>query len=139
MCAEPWEGRAFGMAVSPYEAGTFTWTQFQAALIARIAAWETAHDQDEPYDYYRLWLGALEDVLVAQCAVSTDEVTTRARTLAQRPQATTTAMTTVIRTRTDPGRTPGIAVYPLWTRQPLAPYSGRGVACRRLRESPRAW
>jgi hypothetical protein len=38
--AEPWESRAFGMAVTLYEAGTFTWPQFQTALIARIAVWE---------------------------------------------------------------------------------------------------
>ncbi len=36
--AAPWESRAFGMAVTLHEAGAFTWPQFQAALIARIAA-----------------------------------------------------------------------------------------------------
>ncbi|MEU6775144.1 nitrile hydratase accessory protein [Streptomyces sp. NPDC046759] len=82
---EPWESRAFGMAVSLYEAGTFTWPQFQAALIARIRTWETSSAVDEPYDYYRLWLAALEDVLTGLCAVSTDEVSTRAQALAQRP------------------------------------------------------
>ena len=84
--AEPWESRAFGMAVSLYEAGTFTWPQFQAALVARIAAWEAGAAQGEPYNYYRLWLAALEDVLVGLCAVSSDEVITRAQALAQRPQ-----------------------------------------------------
>ncbi|MFD9510353.1 nitrile hydratase accessory protein [Streptomyces mirabilis] len=79
--AEPWESRAFGMAVTLYDAGAFTWPEFQAALIARIAAWE----RDEPYNYYRLWLAALEDVLTGLYAVSTDEVTTRAQALAQRP------------------------------------------------------
>ncbi|MET8809491.1 nitrile hydratase accessory protein [Streptomyces sp. NPDC004546] len=83
--AEPWESRAFGMAVSLYEAGAFTWPQFQAALIARITAWETSATPDEPYNYYQLWLAALEDVLADLCAVSTDEVTTRTHTLAQRP------------------------------------------------------
>ncbi|MFC9916263.1 nitrile hydratase accessory protein [Streptomyces sp. NPDC059862] len=83
--SEPWESRAFGMAVSLYEAGAFTWPQFQAALIARIAAWEAAPARGEPYPYYRLWLAALEDMLVGLCAVSTDEVTARAQALAQRP------------------------------------------------------
>lgn len=83
--AEPWESRAFGMAVSLYQAGAFTWPQFQAALIARIATWETAPAQDKPYHYYQLWLAALEDVLVGLCAVSTDEVTARAHALARRP------------------------------------------------------
>ena len=39
--AEPWESRAFAMAVALCEAGMFTWPQFQAALIARIASWAT--------------------------------------------------------------------------------------------------
>jgi nitrile hydratase accessory protein len=84
--AEPWESRAFGMTVSLYEAGAFSWPRFQAALVARIAAWEAGAAQGEPYNYYRLWLAALEDVLVGLRAVSTDEVTTRAQALAQRPQ-----------------------------------------------------
>jgi nitrile hydratase accessory protein len=83
--AEPWESRAFGMAVTLHEAGAFAWPQFQAALIARIASWEAAAAQGESYDYYRLWLAALEDVLVGLCAVSSDEVTARAQALARRP------------------------------------------------------
>jgi len=82
--AEPWESRAFGMAVTLYEAGAFTWPQFQTALIARIAVWEAGAAQGQPYNYYRLWLAALEDVLADLCAVSTDEVTTRAQALARR-------------------------------------------------------
>ena len=83
--AEPWESRAFGMAVSLYEAGAFSWPEFQAALVARIAAWETAAAPEELYNYYELWLAALEDVLAGLCAVSTDEVTARTQVLAQRP------------------------------------------------------
>ncbi|MFD9093281.1 nitrile hydratase accessory protein [Streptomyces collinus] len=83
--AEPWESRAFGMAVSLYDAGVFTWPEFQAALIARTAAWEASAQRDEPYSYYGLWLAALEDVLTRVRAVSTDEVITRARSLARRP------------------------------------------------------
>jgi nitrile hydratase accessory protein len=83
--SEPWESRAFGLAVSLYEAGTFTWQQFQAALIARIGAWETAPARDEPWNYYQLWLAALEDVLVGLGAVSAGEVAARTQALAQRP------------------------------------------------------
>jgi nitrile hydratase accessory protein len=83
--SEPWESRAFGMAVSLHEAGAFTWPEFQAALVARIAAWQSAPAQDEPWNYYQLWLAALEDVLASLRAVSTGEITARARTLAQRP------------------------------------------------------
>jgi len=83
--AEPWESRAFGMAVTLYDAGAFTWPQFRAALIARIAAWEKAPGQDRPWSYYHHWLAALEDVLAGQGTVSADEVAARARTLARRP------------------------------------------------------
>jgi len=83
--SQPWESRAFVMAVSLSEAGTFSWPEFQAALVARIRAWETAPAQDEPWNYYELWLAALEDVLVGLRAVSTDEVIARTQALAQRP------------------------------------------------------
>lgn len=84
--SEPWESRAFGMAVSLHEAGTFTWPEFQAALVARIGEWESASARHEPWNYYQLWLAALEDVLVGLRAVSADEVTARTQALAQRPR-----------------------------------------------------
>jgi nitrile hydratase accessory protein len=83
--SEPWESRAFGMAVSLFEAGVFTWPQFQAALIARISAWEAAPLDGQDWSYYRQWLGALEDVLAGDDTALPDEVTERALLLAQRP------------------------------------------------------
>ncbi len=62
------------------------WPDFQAALIDRIRAWEDRSARDEPWNYYRLWLAALEDVLVSLGAVSTDEITVRIRSLEQRPE-----------------------------------------------------
>ncbi|MGD9989105.1 nitrile hydratase accessory protein [Pseudonocardia sp.] len=82
--AEPWEARAFGMAISLHDAGLFAWPQFQAALIARIAAWENHHPEGECYSYYAQWLGALEDVLAGDGTVFTDEVVQRAAELAIR-------------------------------------------------------
>ena len=83
--AEPWESRAFGMAVMLYEAGVFTWPQFQAALISRIAHWQAAPAEGARWNYYRHWLGALEDVLAGCGAVLADDITARAHALAQRP------------------------------------------------------
>ncbi len=80
--AEPWESRAFAMAVALCEAGVFTWREFQAALIARI---ERQHDTSTDWCYYEHWLGALEDVLAGRWAVRGHDVTARARELAQRP------------------------------------------------------
>jgi nitrile hydratase accessory protein len=83
--AEPWESRAFGMAVALYDSGAFTWPQFQAALITRIAAWE-AQPGCESWSYYQHWLGALEDVLASDGTVGSDEVTDRAVALTARPK-----------------------------------------------------
>jgi nitrile hydratase accessory protein len=85
--AEPWESRAFGMAVTLYETGIFSWPEFQAALIARIARCQTARTQGERWNYYEHWLGALEDVLTDGGVLLADDITTRARALAQLPIA----------------------------------------------------
>ncbi len=82
---EPWQSRAFAMAVALYEARVFEWPQFRAALISRIARWEAARDEGADWNYYQHWLGALEDVLGGCGAVTTDEVSERAIGLAQRP------------------------------------------------------
>ena len=83
--AEPWESRAFGMAVALYEAGVFTWPQFQRALIARIAAWQSTAIEGSQWRYYEHWLGALEDVLGGCIAMDAKDITARAHALAQRP------------------------------------------------------
>ena len=79
--AEPWETRAFAMAVALCEAGVFTWREFQAALIARIARQD---DTSTHWCYYKHWLGALEDVLASRGAVRHHDVTALATELAQR-------------------------------------------------------
>jgi nitrile hydratase accessory protein len=83
--AEPWESRAFGMAVALHDTGAFAWPTFQAALIARIGAWEAAHPDGGDYRYYRHWLDALVDVLDADGTVARGEVEALATELAARP------------------------------------------------------
>ena len=80
--AEPWESRAFTMAVALCEAGVFSWREFQEALIARIAR---HNDPSTDWCYYEHWLGALEDVLASRGAVPHHDLTARAAELAQRP------------------------------------------------------
>ena len=99
--AEPWESRAFGMAVTLYDAGVFTWPRFQAALVARIAAWETAA-QSERWSYYQHWLGALENVLSDQAPCPPTRSPHAPEPWPDVPPATTTPRTTATRTRTDP-------------------------------------
>ena len=80
--AEPWESRAFAMAVSLCEANVFSWREFQEALIARIAR----HDATStPWRYYWHWLDALEDVLAGRGALGHHDVTARATELSHRP------------------------------------------------------
>jgi nitrile hydratase accessory protein len=69
--AEPWQGRAFGMAVALSEQGAFTWEEFRQALIAQIAA---AAGAEGPFEYYEIWLATFERLLAAKGIVSRDEL-----------------------------------------------------------------
>jgi nitrile hydratase accessory protein len=82
--AEPWESRAFGLAVTLHAAGIFEWEEFRQQLIAAIAAWEAGHEPGAEYSYYGCWLAALERVLAAHGLVDGLAVEHRARELAGR-------------------------------------------------------
>ncbi|HEX7276246.1 MAG TPA: nitrile hydratase accessory protein [Acidimicrobiales bacterium] len=77
--SEPWESRAFGLALALHAGGAFDWEDFRQELIATIAVAEG------PWSYYRCWLVALESVLAASGLVSPAEVDHRALALATRP------------------------------------------------------
>jgi nitrile hydratase accessory protein len=73
--AEPWESRAFGLAVALHDAGVVDFEAFRARLIDEIGAWETSHDSaDASYRYYERWLTALERTLLAERVVDPDEL-----------------------------------------------------------------
>jgi nitrile hydratase accessory protein len=82
---EPWESRAFGLALSLHAAGVFAWEDFRQELMATIASWEDDPHPAEPWSYYRCWLAALESVLAGRGVVERDDVDARARWLAERP------------------------------------------------------
>lgn len=82
--AEPWESRAFGLAVTLHSGGAFDWEDFRQELIAAIAAWEAGHEPGGEYSYYRCWLTALEGVLAARGLVDPGAVERRAGELAGR-------------------------------------------------------
>jgi nitrile hydratase accessory protein len=83
--AEPWEGRAFGLAVTLHGSGAFKWDEFRCQLIARIASWEADHPENEPYSYYQCWLHALQVVIIDHGMISSAEIANRAEALAARP------------------------------------------------------
>ena len=64
---EPWESRAFGVAVALHDAGVLDFEAFRARLIEQIGAWEAEHAASAGgYRYYECWLEALERVLEEQ-------------------------------------------------------------------------
>lgn len=83
--AEPWQSRAFGLAVTLHDAGAFAWDDFRDHLVARIAAWDHEHPAGERFDYYGSWLEALELVVVDCGLVDAGGVDCRAGELAERP------------------------------------------------------
>jgi nitrile hydratase accessory protein len=60
--SDPWELRAFALAVAAYHRGLYDWSEFQLALIGSIRRWE-GDPEREPWQYYERWLEALETVL----------------------------------------------------------------------------
>jgi nitrile hydratase accessory protein len=56
---EPWEAKAFALAVALHERGVFTWPEWAEALGSEIAA----APADSGTHYYESWLNALETML----------------------------------------------------------------------------
>ncbi len=83
--AEPWESRAFGLAVALHSSGTFTWKAFSTELATSIAHWERDHPPGECYSYYSCWLQALEAILERSQIVDRGAVADRVDRLRQRP------------------------------------------------------
>jgi nitrile hydratase accessory protein len=67
---EPWQAKAFAIAVVLHERGVYTWSEWAEMLGARIATVETSGDAG---CYYRNWLDALEDMLVTKGVTTAGE------------------------------------------------------------------
>src|SRR5262249_33849277 len=78
VCSEPWESRAFGLAMALHGNGAFQWEDFRKQLIAAVGAWERGHPEGECWSYYRCWLTALEQVLDTGGVVAREQLVTRA-------------------------------------------------------------
>jgi nitrile hydratase accessory protein len=86
---EPWEGRAFGLAVALSQAGHYPWEEFRARLIRTIGHWEHEHpapaaDEHDPrtcghaeWSYYEQWLAALETLLLERGLIGPEELDRR--------------------------------------------------------------
>ena len=65
--AEPWEGRAFAMAVDLVARAGLSWEEFRTRLVAAIGA-------DPHRAYYESWVVALESLAVDTAAVAGDDL-----------------------------------------------------------------
>jgi nitrile hydratase accessory protein len=63
----PWQGRAFGMALTVVERLGLPWVEFQRRLIDEIAAHPDAA-------YWDSWLAALERLVIDRSLVSGEEL-----------------------------------------------------------------
>ena len=85
---EPWELRAFALAVAAYHAGQYEWSEFQLSLIESIRRWEAdgAHAGEEPWSYYEHWLTALETVLAGNGLLSEANLDDRTKAVLATPR-----------------------------------------------------
>src|SRR3954453_7843195 len=84
---EPWELRAFALAVSAYPQGLYDWSEFQLALIGAIRRWE-GDPERAPWQYYERWLEALETVLSGTGVLPATELDGRAAEVMATPRTT---------------------------------------------------
>jgi nitrile hydratase accessory protein len=73
---EPWEARAFAMALALHGRGLFTWSEWAVTLGDEIRKAQEAGDPDRGDSYYRHWLAALER-MVAEKGVTTAQMLAR--------------------------------------------------------------
>ena len=71
----PWEGRAFGLAVTLNERGFYEWPAFRDQLVAQIADAEAKGIEST---YYERWLASLEQLVISRGLVTTEELDARA-------------------------------------------------------------
>lgn len=99
--AEPWEARAFALAVELGARGRLGWAAFRSRLIQEIAEADragTVADAGHPRvpdcaarGYYQCWLRALERLALDQGLLSEAEIERRAEAIAAAPPARTRA------------------------------------------------
>jgi nitrile hydratase accessory protein len=85
---EPWEAKAFAMALRLHERGLFTWPEWAAALSHEIADAKARGDADLGNTYYQHWLRALETVVERKGAASADELARYRQAWAEAAQRT---------------------------------------------------
>ena len=71
---QPWEAKAFALAVRLSEAGCFTWPEWVKIFSREIKAAQEQGDPDLGNTYYRHWLNALERICTAKGLVGKEDM-----------------------------------------------------------------
>jgi len=71
---EPWEAKAFAMAVRLAEAGVYTWAEWTRALSGEISAAQAASEADLGDTYNMYWLRALEALVARKRGVTGEDI-----------------------------------------------------------------
>jgi nitrile hydratase accessory protein len=86
---EPWEGRAFGLAVTLRDQGHFPWEAFRQRLIGAIVEADCLPAGEPRPGYYENWLAALRQLLVSGGVTTESEIAQRMEQFASgRPDIT---------------------------------------------------
>ena len=71
---QPWEAKAFALAVRLSEAGYFTWPEWVKIFSREIKAAQERGDADFGDTYYQHWLNALERICAAKGFVDDEDM-----------------------------------------------------------------
>jgi nitrile hydratase accessory protein len=72
--AEPWQARAFALAVLASRQGCFTWSEWTHALSRELQSVSDADPQVAAERYFDCWLSALQSLLIGRDALGQAEL-----------------------------------------------------------------
>ena len=72
--SEPWQAHAFALTLLLHEKGVFSWVEWAQTLAARIAQAQAEGDPDDGSSYYRHWMDALEQLMLARGIATADQL-----------------------------------------------------------------
>lgn len=75
--AEPWQARAFAIAVLASRQGCFTWSEWTHALGRELQSISDGDPQAAAERYFDCWLAALQSLLIGKGAVAQAELQVR--------------------------------------------------------------
>jgi nitrile hydratase accessory protein len=73
----PWEAQAFGLTLTLFERGCFTWKEWTDHLSGEIASARERGEFDDGSRYYEYWLAALEKLAAEKGLVTLAETLAR--------------------------------------------------------------